>query len=297
MPLGRITHNMIADTFQANLSEISRRLQKVHEELSSGQRLRRPSDDPPSVIQAVSLRSTIQTNDQYLRTIDLSKTWLESTESALNNLTDVLQRARELAVQGANAALGPAERRALANEVDQLVGGAVAAANTSAGGSYVFAGHAITTQPFTVSGSTVTYNGDNGSMSREIGPNLLISINVTGDRSDASIKTVIESLITLRDDLNNNAGSAVSNDVGTIDSALDAVLKLRAETGAKVNRFDFVSQRLQDIKLELTRLLSNTQDVDMAETITRFQLEENVYQSALQAGAKAIQPSLLDFMR
>lgn len=390
---------MVADAFQTNLAQIFTRLQKVHEQLSSGKRIRRGSDDPPAVIQAVSLRSTLQMNDQFLRTINLSKTWLETSESAMGIMTDVLARARELAVQGANGALNAGDRRAIAMEVDQLLGSAVAAGNTSSSGAYLFAGHRITTTPFsiaiaptvgaialsdsssepaTVSGAytgtttrdfvvevvtaggdaggtqaitsikvstdggatfgapiavaadsasigngltinftapgtttnagdrysfsayptgAVMYNGDNGQMPREIGAKLLLSINVTGQRSDASLRSVFQTLVQLRDDLNANSQSAISADVGAVDTAMDTVLKLRAEAGAKVNRFNFTEQRLLDVQIDLKRLLTETEDVDMAETITKFQLEESVYQAALNAGARAIQPSLLDFMR
>ena len=297
MPLDRVTHNMIANTFQADLSEIFGRLQKVHEQLSSGRRIRRPSDDPPAVIQAVSLRSALQLNDQFLRTINLSKTWMDTSEGALAVLTNALARARELAVQGANGTLTTADRQNIGKEVDQLLGAAVSATNTSSVGAYIFAGHKTTTTPFAVAASVVTYSGDAGQMSREIGSGLQLAINVTGDVPTASLKSVLEALVLLRDDLNAGNQVAVAADLGTVDTAIETVLRLRAEVGAKINRFDFTEERLQDVQLALTRLLSETQDVDMAETITRFQLEENVYKAALNAGSRAIQPSLLDFMR
>src|ERR1051325_6964045 len=103
--INRVTHNMMADKFLNNLNEIFDRLQKVHNQMTSGHKIARPSDDPPGATQALSLRSATQLNDQYLRTIDLSKTWLDASEAALATVTDVIQRARELAVQGANDTL------------------------------------------------------------------------------------------------------------------------------------------------------------------------------------------------
>ena len=255
--------------------------------------MRAPSDDPPAAGQALLIRSGIQLNDQYLRTINLSKTWLETSEGALSSISDILARGKELAVQGSNATLGSTDRAAIADEVTQLVGAAVAAANTNAAGAFLFAGHKTTTIPFSLTDSTLTYSGDSGQMSREIGQSLSLSINVTGDR----LVPIIQSLIKLRDALQGGTPPDVRATISDIDDGIDNVLALRAESGSKVNRFEFTQQRLEDQQVLLKSLLSETEDVDFTEAISRFNLEENVYKASLSAGGQAIQPSLLDFLR
>jgi flagellar hook-associated protein 3 FlgL len=64
-----------------------------------------------------------------------------------------------------------------------------------------------------------------------------------------------------------------------------------------VNRLDFLSQRLNDVKVNTTGLLSQVKDVDMAQAITNFSMAQTVYQASLKAGAQALQPSLLDYLR
>lgn len=289
----RVTHNMMSDKFLTNLSSVFGRLQKVHDQLTSGRRIQRPSDDPPGATKALSLRSALQLNEQYLRTIDLSKSWLDTSEAALSTLTDVVQRSRELAIQGANDTLTAVDRAASAKELDQLVGSALAAANTQQLGSYLFSGTKITTSPFSLAGSTVTYNGNTGLMQREIGPGLTVPVNVTGDQLTSSLQTLVD----LRDAFNTGTSAAVSAQLDPLDAALNQILKLRADVGARINRFDFTDQRLQDIQLSLTALLSGVQDVDTAETASKFAQEQTAYQAALAAGGKAIQPSLMDFLR
>lgn len=292
----RVTQKMVVDNFQANLNDIFSRLAKVHDQLSSGQRIRRPSDDPPGTNQALSLRSSIQLNEQLVRTIDLSKNWLQSSESALGTLSDLLARAKELGVQGANDTYSATDRQNMAREADQLVGAALAAANTTLVGAYVFAGTKTTTQPFAsqaAPGTTVVYSGDTQQMPREIGPNLHLSINTTGDQ----LVSVIQALVGLRDQLQSGTASTVANELLSVDNAIDQVDGLRADIGAKINRFDFTEERLRDVQLQLSGLLSLSQDVDITEAASKFQLEQTVYQTALKAGANAIQPSLLDFLK
>ena len=289
----RVTHKMMVESLQQNLSRNFERLQRTHEEISTGKRIRVPSDDPPGAGQALLVRSNIQLNDQYLRTINLSKTWLETSEGALSSFSDVMVRAKELAIQGSNATLGATDRVAIADEVNQLVGAALAAANTNAGGAFLFAGHQTTTTPFTLSGSTLTYQGDSGQMTREIGQSLNISVNTTGDR----LVPALQALISLRDALQSGTPTEVRSAITGVDDGIDGILELRAESGSKVNRFEFTEQRLEDIQVTLKALLSETEDVDFSEAISRFNLEENVYKASLSAGGKAIQPSLLDFLR
>jgi flagellar hook-associated protein 3 FlgL len=108
---------------------------------------------------------------------------------------------------------------------------------------------------------------------------------------------VFSTLIALRDDLNSGNSSAVSARIGDIDQAMQLVLSARGSIGAKVNRLSTQKNSLEDMKTNVTGLLSRIQDVDMVEAATEFATQQNIYKAALAAGAKAIQPSLLDFLR
>ncbi len=289
----RVTHRMLVDTLTANLADTFRRLQKVQDELSSGQRLRRPSDDPPAVAKALTLRSARAVNEQYLRNMDVSISWLNATDSSLSTLGRILLRAKELAVQGASGALGPDDLAAIGQEVDQLLSGALQVANSALGDDHLFAGCQTSTPPLAVPGSSVVYSGDTGALRREIGKGTAVAINVTGDR----LSPILQALVDLRDHLLAGDHSSVAADIGAVDAAIEINLQIRAEVGAKVNRFEFAADRLEEIQTSLAGLLSEVQDVDFAEAITRFMLQENVYKAALTAGARAVQPSLLDFIR
>ena len=85
--------------------------------------------------------------------------------------------------------------------------------------------------------------------------------------------------------------------IDTMDKHSDQILAVRADIGAKVNRLDLVTSRLQDNSLNITDLLSKTEDVDMAQAATNLSTQQSVYQASLQIGAKVLLPTLLDFIK
>jgi len=87
-----------------------------------------------------------------------------------------------------------------------------------------------------------------------------------------------------------------STDIQSLDSALDTIASAQSVVGARQNRLDAASSRLQQLEQSTTSLLSNTEDADMAKTIMDYSTQQAVYQSALKAGAMIIQPSLMDYL-
>jgi len=187
----------------------------------------------------------------------------------------------------------------IANEIEQLKAQMIQVGNTQYNGRYIFAGFKTTTQPF--SETKNSYSGDNGVIEFEVGAGgNKIAVNVTGDKVfDVSGGT--SQLLTVMDKLKNALDSgdhqAVSNLIADVDKQLENVLAVRAEVGAKSNRLDLIQNRLQDDNYNFTALLSKNEDVDLAQVITNLQMDENVYRASLAAGARIIQPSLIDFLR
>lgn len=134
----------------------------------------------------------------------------------------------------------------------------------------------------------------------EIATGVRIPINMTGqqvfggnDESDNLFK-VLNNVVNA---FENNDSTAVSNVLGQLDSRLNKFLEMRADLGARVSRVELSEERLKDIDINVRTLLTKTEDVDMAELITKLKSSENVYQASLSIGAKIISPSLVDFLR
>ncbi len=292
----RITHKMLTQTTLRNLNVNTERMEKLQERLTSGRRITAPSDDPIGAATAIEFRATLGELEQFIQNADSARSWLEASDSAMGTAIQALQRARELAVQGANDALGVTDRQSITREVSQLIDHLIGIGNSSYAGQYIFAGYRVNSAPFAwnATNTAVIYSGDSGNIGRKVDTNSTVLVNVPGD---TAFSQAFAALVSLRDDLATGSTAAVSARLGDIDGAIDTVLASRTEIGARVNRIEAQSERLESLRVNIAGLLSKVQDVDMTETITEFSVQQAVYQAALAAGAKAVQPSLLDYLR
>src|SRR5690606_14141456 len=129
----------------------------------------------------------------------------------------------------------------------------------------------------------------------EISPGVTLEVNVVGDEA---FGPVFEAMVALRDALMNDQPDEISNTIlGELDAAIDNLLRIRAEVGAKANRLEAAANRLHELDLNVSRVLSETEDVDVAKAIMELKMQENVYRLALASGARIIQPTLMDFLR
>lgn len=139
---------MLAEAFMRNLSYNLRRLGEKQDQLSSGKRVRLPSDDPVSAVLAMRLRNTLLSIEQYSKNVDDAMTWLQNTEAALQNTGEILQRIRELVVYGSNGTLTESDRNAILDEITQLKEQILQEANSSYNNKYIFGGYGTDVRPF-----------------------------------------------------------------------------------------------------------------------------------------------------
>lgn len=307
----RVTNQMMSQRMLENLWASMRRLDKWNQQLSTGRRISLPSDDPADTETAMRLRTLLREGEQYMRNVDDALAWLEATDAALNHATQVLQRARELIIYGGNGTLTDEARQALATEMNQLIHDLFAVANTKHGQRYLFAGENTLIRPFEAilekpddPSSPVgnfRYHGTRydpadgfDGLELEIEAGNTLRYNIFGNDVFAPI---FEVLIAVRKDLENgNLKDLTGDDLRKFDEAMDNLLRWRAEVGARVNRLELVRERLSQNQVNLEKLSAEVEGIDIAEVIMRLKMEENVYRAALGAGARIIQPTLLDFL-
>lgn len=289
----RITNSMMVSTLLRDLNTNLGKMTRSQEQLSSGKRINRPSDDPVGLVDSLRLRTNLTELQQFKSNGDASLSWLEATDSALDEAGSILQRIRELAVQGANGAAMPQlALDAVAKEVDQLKRQLINIGNTTHGGKYIFSGTETLTAAFDTAG---VYQGNNNALQYEIGIGVKIPVNVDGAQAFSNVFTVLDNLI---NDLNTgNSANISSTRLAELDTVMSQQLQVRSDVGARVNRIEFAVNRLDTLKVNSTDLLSKVEDADMAELITRLKMQENVYRASLATGARIVQPSLVDFLR
>ncbi|HEY9071298.1 MAG TPA: flagellar hook-associated protein FlgL [Candidatus Ozemobacteraceae bacterium] len=151
----RISNQWVASNFLTVLNRNQTELSRLQLQVSSGKQYSKASENPVNNALAMYHKTEITEGSQYTKNIDRTKEWLDNTDTSLTTLETVLQRARELAVQGANDTLVQQDRDAIAEEIDQLLQQVIDIANTDIGGEYIFGGNDVKTKPISlVSGQT-----------------------------------------------------------------------------------------------------------------------------------------------
>ena len=286
----RITNSLQYTMLQSNIETGLDNLNTVQGQISTGKKLTTFSDDPAGASKSLALRSAEGDNTQYQRDADQAKSILSAGDSALGDAATLIRSARQIAVQGANSDQSPASFAALSDQVDGIITQLTQAANTNVAGKYVFGGTNTKTPPYD---SAQTYQGNSGAVTATIGPNYQITLNAPGS---AAFGPAFTALQTLKTDLTGGNVSAISNDLGQIDTSLSTISAAQATIGAKTNAVAAVQSNLQRAQTSYQDAVSNIEDVDLATAYVQLQSAQNVYQASLATTAKAFQYSLADFL-
>jgi len=291
----RITQRSLSTATLANLQANLARLQKTQSKLSSGRAIQRPSDSPSGTMAALRLRTDIDRYTQLDRNAEDGKARLGVADNALSDGLSTLRDVRNALLQGANASLGPSDREALAAQVDQLRSSLLAVANSTYLQQPIFAGTAGATAAYDPSGA---YQGDSGDVTRTIAPGVKVAVNATGDQvfgpAGNDIFTVLSDIA---DDLRNNPSQLTTVDLDRLDAGYLRMQNALASVGSRYHQIDIMQERNKANQLESQNQLSEVEGVDLPATVVDLQLQEVAYQAALGATAKALQPTLMDFLR
>lgn len=268
----RMTNLTMERNLLYNIGGAEERLQRLQDMASSGMKFQKPQDDPVSVQRSISLRNDRVRNDQYLQNLSRSRSWMEYTEQALSELTANLTRAHELGLSGINGTTPQDARDAIAEEIHQLREEVLSLSTRTMEGRTVLTG----TMP-----------------TWKVGDNL----TVTADDLTTLLNDAATYLSDLEDGLRGVPGDDPRVALNNLDVVADAVLAQRAKNGARVARIETLEIKLTALDVEYKRLLSDVEDIDVTEVIVKLKGAEAAYQAALGAGARLLQPTLLDYLK
>jgi flagellar hook-associated protein 3 FlgL len=299
----RITHQMMTSRLIMDLNQSTSKIAAAQRQVASGNRINKPSDDPLGAHDALRYREELAGIDQYASNVSEATDWVSTTDTALGEITDIVHRARELTVQGANGSVNANNRAAIAAEIDKLIDAVKDAANAKVGDAYVFSGSQTLTPPYT-SGASDAYAGDTGVIARSIGPGVSVQVNTPGTSVIGAGGGDGKLLDTLRNIKAHLTGGTPANlnalnttDLAALETNLDTISAARAVVGAAQNRIDTAETRLADAKEATTNLLGNTESADMGLALAQLTAQQTAYQAAMRTGATLIQTSLMDFLR
>jgi flagellar hook-associated protein 3 FlgL len=305
--IGRITQLMTTQQVLTNITQAQDQIDTTQEQLSTGKSINQPSDDPYGASLAVQLNGEISGLNSYSSSVTDGSAWATASDTALQNVSNMVQRVRELVVGASNGTQSKADLAETASEVSQLTDAIKQEGNAQYAGQYIFSGTASTTPPY----STATgdaYQGNSGSVTREIGPNTSLQVNTdisqvlgsgqtAGGSGDGKLLDVLRSIsANLNGGTPADVASLSSTDLSGLDTNMATLGQVQANVGATENRLTLATTRIASLQVSTTSALSNTQDVNMASALTAYSVEQAAYSAALHAGATIVQSSLMSFL-
>ncbi|MCF6745829.1 flagellar hook-associated protein 3 [Blastococcus sp. KM273128] len=292
----RITQKAVALTSLQGLNRNLDTFGKLQQQLTSGKLINAPSDSPTGTNKAMQIRSEQAAVEQFARNISDADSWLSITDSTLQNMLDVTRRVRDLTVQGASTGnSSEASRRALATEVASLRESLLGLANTTIQGRPVFGGVSTGTTAYSGAGA---YQGIGGAdVMRRVSSTEEIRVDLTGPEAFGPAGDDLFAVVArIADDLVNDP-AALDQGLVDLDTAMKRMLGGVADVGARAARVEREQQINSDLALRLETQLGEVENVDLPGTIMRLQMQQVGYQAALQATAKAISPTLMEYLR
>jgi flagellar hook-associated protein 3 FlgL len=269
------------------------------QEISSGQSVIAPSDNPAAA--AVLVQNAAQTSqaDQFERSIGGIQGELENADSTLNSVTTALQQAITLGTEGATGTVNAADRQALAVQVEGIQTQLVSLANLSYQGNYVFAGTATQTSPYVLDSSSpsgVTYQGNSDVNSITLGNQFSLQTNLPGSQIFSapgndmfqSIQDLINGLI---------SGNGIGTAVNEVDTAMNYVDGQRVFYGNALNQLTGQQNYLSTETTQLAQQQNTVGGADLTVVISNLTTSQTSLQATLEAIADTANTNLFEYLR
>ncbi len=293
----RVTNRMIYDSIAQTLSQSAERIMKANRSISSGKRVNEPADDPLAMTRILKYRTKLASIDQYMENIEQGISWLMATESNLYEVNQQLARAKEVVLSQVTGTANDESREAAAEEATEIFEHVLQLADTELAGRYLFSGFKTDTVPF-LSTLDYTYQGDTGSIQIEVARNQRVTINLNGsDIFTGGPVNIFQTLDDVATDLRNDDITGLQADLDALDISISHILAKVGEVGAKTNHLESTKDSLLDLNLNVTEMLSDLEDTDIAKAVTDLALYETAYQASLASSARLMQTTLLEFLR
>lgn len=330
--MSRVSENSSVHSINFAVGKTKGKIEDLQIKGSTLKRVSKPSDDPVGNVELLALRSQNIDATQYLRNLNFAQTQLSYTENVMEEMTDLLSKAKELAIGQASSIYSPEIRQNISKEIHQIRQQVLSLANKRMGNRYIFSGQKVLTRPFDQHG---VYKGDTNKINIEINKDVYVPININGkdlffstakrpiEKSDVDLPEVEEKINPLIEVMRSPASTepeavpigifdelrALENAMLTdnpqviqgllerIDESVERVIKYRTEIGALTNTISNAETNIEKTKLLNEAHKSKIEDADVAELFTDLQKEQNILKATYKASSNLMNTGLMDFLR
>ncbi|GAA0428450.1 MAG: flagellar hook-associated protein FlgL [Bacillota bacterium] len=288
----RITQSMLSNNMLRNLSNSYAKLDQYMDQVSTGKKINRPSDNPVIAMKGINFRSQVNEAEQYMRNTGEVHNWMDNSDAALDKATQTMQKLRELAVQASTGTYDEEERENIKKEAEQLKEHLINIANTQVNGKYIFNGTNTTEPPYD---ATNGFNANTDPIKIPVAAGTELQANVNGEEVFGN--ELFDKIDTFIENLGNDNQAGIGASIEDLDTGINQIVNARADLGARMNRLELVENRLSEQEIIAKKTMAENESVDYEEAITNLITQESLHRAALSAGSRIIQPSLIDFLR
>jgi len=294
----RVTDNMVSNNILSNIQNTLSKISKLHDQLSSGYRVRFPSDDAVVATRASNIDSSLRELEQYKRNMDHAESLINAYDSSLEEISSVYNRIRELLVKGANSTLSDDDRSAIAEELSKLKEHIRGIVNTKLGNDYLFGGYMTDTQPVDENYNIViTPEASKRRFVNVLSYKIEFGITARDVLITENQKSVFDVLDNAYQALMKGDGQYISEiSLKDLDYLERSVMDGFARVGATQKMAELVKSRIEDLNIFLTEHLSKERDADLSQTITELSMQQAVLDAALKSAAGVLRKTLVDFV-
>lgn len=294
----RVTFNTVRDGLDS-INTAQSQFSEAQWQVSTGLRVRVPSDDPAAAQHAIIDQASIDQMDLYKSASDSAGAKVTAMDSALTNIIEKIQDALVALQSSLGTTATQTVRDEAATSLDGIRDAIAADINGSFGGMRLFSGTNSSVAAYVKSGGAWTYQGTNSAMNVDISENRSVTIAMDGESilkgsDSADILSTLDSLAAAARAGNTNTLNA---GIALINNAFTRATRAQSLIGNDETTIDDTNQRITDLRLSAKARLSADRDANMAEAITRMTKAQNTYQAALGAVAAASKVSLLDYIK
>jgi flagellar hook-associated protein 3 FlgL len=291
------------------ISERQRRLADSQQQISSGLRVNRPSDDPAAAAEAERLRSREARVDAEKRTLSFARQMLSTADNTIGDAVGVLQSARESLLLAGSPALSSSDRASVAIALRQHREQLLEVVNRGDGmGNFVFGGRGTSASPFAPDASSnIVYQAPSGTVT--VGESFSSEVSLDGSSSFTSIArpggptenlfSQLDSVIAALENPATTSGAASTVATGvvqTVDRSIDRLGQTRTVVGERLKGIDVREQAMESGSIDTASRLSDLIDVDFASALSNFNQNQTAADAAMKAYAQVAKLSLFSYL-
>jgi flagellar hook-associated protein 3 FlgL len=304
----RISTNTMYQLGISKINTLQAEQVKLQQQISTGRRIESPSDDPVAAARALEVSYAQGINAKYADTRQTAQLKLNTLESSLTTITNLLVSAQSSLIAAGNGGYSDQERGFIANELKGTLEMLIGLANTKdSSGNYLYAGYQTTTLPFVANATGASYSGGiNQQQVLQVESQRQMAVSFSGDQV---FQNGIDIFTTLTDVINllntpiaiTNAGpipysDGLSTAISGMQSTVDNILNVRADIGSKLHEIDALDLSGSDRDLQYSKSLSELQDLDYATALSDLAKQQTIMEAAQKSFVSTTSLSLFKYI-